>query len=305
MSDAQLIELELLVQEALRTGDRSALDLRGFGVTSVVLAAPVGAPVVACKRVPPFRDRAAFDRYRAVVLRNIDELRAAGVDVVETEVRLVEAGGQEVGFVVQPLLPPGSLGEAVLEAAEPAADHPLLVAIVDAVARSTTPQRGLDAQIGNWAVVDGRIRFVDVTTPFLFEDDGRLAMDLDVFLVAGPPVMRPLYRRELPKSMARWVDPRHALLDLAGNLYKLNLDDWVEPVIEASASVADPPLSVSEARDYYDGEVKTWSMLHRVLKGYDWWVRKVRRRVPPGFLPPPDYDAAAWKAKKVRFREHR
>jgi Family of unknown function (DUF6206) len=299
ISDAELAQLEVLVQEALRTGDRSALDLRGFGVTSVVLAAPVGEPVAACKRVPPFRDRAAVDRYGEVVLRNIDELRAAGVDVIETEVRLVEVGGHLVGYVVQPLLPPATLGEAVLKASEPRADHSLLTAIVDAVARSTTPQRGLDAQIGNWAVVEGAVRFLDVTTPFLFEADGRLAMDLDVFLVAGPPALRPLYRRELPKSMARWVDPRHALVDLAGNLYKLDLDNWVEPVIEASSAVADPPLTVAEARDYYDGEVKTWSMLHRVLRGYEWWTRSVRRRVPAGFLPPADYDPAAWKVKKA------
>ena len=92
--------------EALVTGDRSALDLRGFGVTSVVLAAPTGAPTAACKRVPPFRDRATFERYRDVVLHNIDELRASGVDVVETEVRLVEQGGRLVGYVVQPLLDP-------------------------------------------------------------------------------------------------------------------------------------------------------------------------------------------------------
>jgi Family of unknown function (DUF6206) len=302
ITDAQLVDLEAQVQDALARNDRSALDLRGFGVTSVVLAAPVGAPVVACKRVPPFRDRAAFERYREVVLRNIDELRAAGVDVIGTDVRLVDTGPHLVGYVVQPLLARETLGEAVLEASEPSADHPLLTAIVEAVAAATTPQRGLDAQIGNWAVVDGRVRFLDVTTPFLFHPDGSLAMELDVFLVAGPPVMRPLYRRELPKSMARWVEPRHALLDLAGNLYKLDLDDWVEPVIEATAGVADPGLTVEEARTYYDGEVKTWSMLHRVLRSYDWWQRRVRRRTPLAFLPPPDYDAAAWKAKRAAWR---
>ena len=72
-------------------------------------------------------------------------------------------------------------------------------------------------------------------------------------------------------------------------------------MIEASATVADPPLTVTEARDYYDGEVKTWTLLHRVLRGYDWWLRTVRRRTPAGFLPPPDYDPVAWKAKKAGF----
>ena len=152
--------------------------------------------------------------------------------------------------------------------------------------------------MGNWAVVDGRVVYVDVTTPFLVDEDGELVMDLDVFLEAGPPLMRPIYRRELPKSMKRWLDPRHSLLDLLGNLYKLDLDDWVEPIIEATEGRVDPPITVAEARDYYDGEVKTWTMLHRVLKGYDWWQRRVRRTTPNGFLPPPDYDPVAWKAKQ-------
>jgi hypothetical protein len=298
ITDDELAALEAEVQRALASGDRSGLDLRGFGVTSVVLAAPVDAPTVACKRVPPFEDRAAFERYREVVTRNIDEFRDAGVDVVDTEVRLIDHGGQLVGFVVQPLLAPDTLGEAMLGGAEPSATHPLVVAIVEHVLSATTDRRGLDAQVGNWAIVDGRVVYVDVTTPFLFDEDGELVMDLGVFLEAGPPIMRPIYRRELPTTMKRWLDPRHALLDLVGNLYKLDLDNWVEPIIEATSGRVDPPLTVAEAREYYDGEVKTWTMLHRVLRGYAWWQRRVRRTTPTGFLPPPDYDPIAWKAKQ-------
>lgn len=298
IADAELVALESEVQRALVSGDRSALDLRGFGVTSVVLAAPISAPRVACKRVPPFRSRESFRRYREIVLRNIDELRGAGVDVIDTDVRLIEHDRRLVGFVVQPLLAADSLGESVLAEAEPSPTHPLVTAIVDNVLSATTARRGLDAQLGNWAVVDGSVVLLDVTTPFLFDDDGRLEMDLDVFLDAGPPLLRPIYRRELPTTMRRWTDPRHSLLDLVGNLYKLDLDGWVAPVIEATAGRVDPPITVDEARDYYGGEVSTWTMLHRAMKGYEWWQRRVRRTTPDGFVPPPDYDPAAWKAKQ-------
>ncbi len=301
ISDDDLRTLETEVQRALATGDRSRLDLRGFGVTSVVLAAPRGAPTVAVKRVPPFRDAAGFERYRDVVVRNIDELRARGVDVIETEVRLIEHDGRLVGYLVQPLLPPGSLGEAVLKEAEPSPTHPLVAAMVRHVMEATTSRRGLDAQVGNWAVVDGRIVYLDVTTPFSADEAGELEMDLDVFLLSGPPVMRPIYQRQLPPSMLRWLEPRHALLDLVGNLYKLDLDDWVEPILVATAGQVDPPITVDEARQYYDGEVKTWTMLHRVLRGYDGWQRRIRRRPPQMFLPPPDYDPVAWKAKKATW----
>ena len=298
ITDTELAALEDEVQRALASGDRSGLDMRGFGVTSVVLAAPVGAPMVACKRVPPFKDRAAFDRYGAVVIRNIDEFREAGIDVVDTEVRLIEHGDRLVGFVVQPLLAPDTLGEAVLKHAEPAADHPLVAAMVNHVLNATTDRRGLDAQVGNWAIVEGRVVYLDVTTPFLFDQHGELVMDLDVFLEAGPPVLRPMYRHQLPKAMRRWLDPRHALLDLIGNLYKLDLDDWVEPIIAATVGRVDPPLTVVEARRYYGGEVKTWSMLHRALRGYEWWQRRVRRTTPNMFVPPPDYDPVAWRTKQ-------
>jgi hypothetical protein len=286
------------VQRALATGDRSGLDLRGFGVSSVVLAAPVGAPTAACKRVPPFRDRATFERYRQVVLHNIDELRAGGVTVVDTDVRLIEHGGHLVGYVVQPLLPAESLGEAILKASPPRADHPLVTAMVAHVLAATTERRGIDAQVGNWAVVDGVVSYLDVTTPFSVDEHGELEMDLDVFLTSGPPPLRPLYRRELPRSMTRWLEPRHALVDLVGNLYKLDLDDWVEPIIEATRGRVDPPISVTEAREYYDGEVKTWTLLHKALVGYAWWQRAVRRQVPSAFVPPADYDPVAWKAKQ-------
>ncbi len=298
ISDAELEALEVVVQEALRTGDRSALDLRGFGVTSVVLAAPIDSPRVACKRVPPFADHESFAAYRAVVDANVAALREAGIDVVDTEVRLVEHGGHLAGYVVQPLLPVECLGEAVLKRSAPSVDHPLVVAMVDHVMTATTDRLGVDAQVGNWAVVDDRVTYIDVTTPFMVDAQGDLEVDLDVFLRAGPPLMRPIYLRELPTSMKRWLAPRHALLDLVGNLYKLDLDDWVEPIIAVTAGRVDPPITVEEARDYYSGEVKTWTLLNRVLRGYDAWRRKVRRRPPTMFVPPPDYDPVAWKAKQ-------
>jgi len=302
ISDAELVELEALVQEALRSGDRSALDLRGFGVTSVVLAAPVGSPRVAGKRVPPFVDHEAFAAYRRVVLDNVAALTAAGLHVVDTDVRLVELGGHLAGYVVQPLLPVDALAEAVLKASAPSPEHPLVVAVVDHVMTATSDCLGVDAQVGNWAVVDGVVAYIDVTTPFSVDDQGDIEVDLDVFLRSGPPIMRPIYLRELPTSMKRWLDPRHALLDLVGNLYKLDLDDWVQPIIAATAGRVEPPITVEEARDYYSGEVKTWTMLNRVLRAYDWWRRKVRRHAPTMFVPPPDYDPVAWKAKQAAWR---
>ncbi len=99
--------------------------------------------------------------------------------------------------------------------------------------------------------------------------------------------------------MQRWLDLRRALLDLIGNLYKLDLDDWVQPVIDATAVRVDPPLTIAEAREYFGGEVATWSILHRALRGYEWWQRRVRGTAPNMFVPPPDDDPAAGREQAM------
>ena len=111
----ELRALEDEVSVALATRDPSRLSLLGHGEVSLVLGWPPGQPRVACKRLPPFRDAAAFGRYAAVVRRYIDELRAGGVRVVETELQhLVRPDGRIVGFHVQSALPAGALGSAIL-----------------------------------------------------------------------------------------------------------------------------------------------------------------------------------------------
>ncbi len=304
ISDEELVQLESDVGRALDGKGQEQLNIMGYGVTAVVFGVPADAPTVVAKRLPPGATQAEFDHHRDLVLDYVDQMRHAGVAVLDTEVKGVPSEGPDggiTGYVLQPVLDKAALGPSVLRGADPAEGHPLVSTIVDLVAGFTTDRRGIDAQITNWAWVDGSHRYIDVTTPFLLDDDGNVAVDLEIFLKAAPAVAKGQYRKELPGAISRYCDTRFTLVDLCGLLYKDDLDDWVPVVIEACNEVVDRPITIDEARKHYDGEVKTWSLMNRALRADRWWQRNVRRRRYGFFVPPMEYDPKKWKAKKKAF----
>lgn len=306
ITDEELVQLEADVGRALDGGGDDGLKIIGYGVTAVVFGVPaVGETRVVAKRLPPFPDAGAFERHRDLILDYVGQMRQAGVAVLDTEVRSVPAegstSGRITGYVVQPALDPSTLGPAILRGADPAEGHPLVATVVEQIAGFTTDRRGIDGQITNWAWVDGSHRYIDVTTPFMVDEAGAPLLDLEVFLEAAPSVAKPIYRKELPPAISRYCDPRVTMVDLCGLLYKDDLDEWVPVVIEECNRVADPPITIEEARKYYDGESKTWSLMNRVQRVDRWWQRNVRRRRYDFFVPPMEYDPKKWKAKKKAF----
>lgn len=304
ISDEELVQLESDVGKALDGKGQEQLNIMGYGVTAVVFGVPAGAPTVVAKRLPPGATQAEFDHHRDLVLDYVDQMRHAGVAVLDTEVKGVPSEGPAggiTGYVLQPVLDKATLGPSILRGADPAEGHPLVSTIVELVAGFTTDRRGIDAQITNWAWVDGSHRYIDVTTPFVLDDDGKVAVDLEIFLKAAPAVAKGQYRKELPGAISRYCDTRFTLVDLCGLLYKDDLDDWVPVVIEECNKVVDRPITIDEARKHYDGEVKTWSLMNRALRADRWWQRNVRRRRYGFFVPPMEYDPKKWKAKKKAF----
>jgi 4-amino-4-deoxychorismate lyase len=70
--------------------------------------------------------------------------------VVDATVMATEHARGVVGYVVQPLLEPSSLGHLVLAAAEPDADHPFLKAPAESLA-VVSPTFSIDAQVTNFS----------------------------------------------------------------------------------------------------------------------------------------------------------
>lgn len=283
---SELRALEDEVSVALKTRDPGRLPLLGHGEISLVLGWPPDHPRVACKRLPPFRDATAFGHYARVVRRYVDELRAGGVRVVETDLQhLVRPDGHVVGFHVQPVLPAGTIGVAMLRDGDASHGHPIVPAVVDAVVGVTHPRLGVDSQLSNWAWLDGEPWQLDLTTPFLLDEHRRPAFDLTPFLAALPAPVRPLVQREMRALIRRWTTARGALLDMTANLLKERLDAWVDPVLaEVNARIA-LPISRDEAARVYAGDRRLWPLLFRLERANRWWQQNVRRR-PFEFLVP-------------------
>lgn len=287
---ASLAELESRVRDSLRTGDESGLDVIGYGEVSTVLRWPPGTGDRACKRLPRFASRAPFDAYAALFEETIAAMRDAGIDVVDSELHtLEEPDGSVTAYCVQPLLPGESLGPSVLRAADPTGGaHPMLPAIASAVQGFCTAERGIDGQVSNWAWDGGRLRYLDVTTPFVRDTAGRWRLDLAVFGASLPALVRaPVLRFVLPGIEAKYHDPRHVLLDMAGNLHKERLAAWVPVWLEVANEVVDPPITADEVRRFYASDARTWAVMQSVRRLDRWWQRRVRRRTYPVLLPGP------------------
>lgn len=279
LSDVELSRVEDAVDRALDTADAGGLAVLGHGEISVTVGWPTDRPVWACKRLPPFPDRAAFATYRALVEEYVGRLDAAGVCVVPTETRAIDrADASVVGYLVQPALDPASLAPAVLRGADPVEGHPLIPAIVDAVLACSDGRTGIDAQVTNWAWIDGRACNLDMNTPFLYDAEGRPRIDVGLFVAALPWVLRATQRRAAAKIAARWSSPRWALLDMAMNLYKDRLDDWIPVVLAAANPRLDEPIDPAELKRRYDKEARLWVQMHRLKQIDRWWQQRVRRR---------------------------
>lgn len=288
LRDDDLAALEELVGEALASGDEERLPVLGYGEISLVLAWPAETPRFACKRMPAFGARAAFEAYRRTIEDYVERLAAAGINVAPTSTRAVEqADGSVVAYLVQPILAAESLAPALLHRADPAVGHPLVTAIADAAAAAVSPEAGIDAQLANWAWEDGRLTYIDVSTPMLWDERGTLLLDLDPLAQAYPAILRPPLRHLVaPKILDGYRNLRGVYQDLTGNLIKERLEQWLVPFLDAVNRHLDDPLTEDGVRRYYRSDARLWALLLR-LRRLDRAWRLRTGRIYPFLLPGP------------------
>ena len=287
LSEEELRELEMNVESALDQADESRLVVLGGGEISLVLGWPPADPAFACKRLPVFPSPTRFDAYRKTLVDYLDALKENGVDVVETELIPIERGdGTVVGYAVQPVLPAETLGPAVLRAADPAAGHPLVDAIVETAFAAIRPELGIDAQLSNWTWDESRLLYLDVTTPMIWAPDGSPRLDLDLLVSSLPAISRvPVKRLLAPRILDAYRHRRGVANDLLGNLIKERLDAWIPAFLKPVNRSLDLPISEQEVRDYYRSDARLWEWLLRIRRLDRAWQRHVRRRTYPLLLP--------------------
>lgn len=288
VADAELARLEADVAHALVTGSADHLTRLGHGEITLVLGWPPDRPTVACKRLPVFPDDHAAATWGALIRQYVDELAGRGVEAVPWRWRTTPAAGGGVsGWVLQPVLERSALATDLL-AHHPGAAEGVFASILDHVVEVVDDRVGLDAQLSNWAVLDGGLGYFDVTTPLLNDDAGRPRMDLGVLTAPLPAALRPAVRRFVaPGIVGAYHRPRDVAVDLVGNLLKERLDHLVPVALAAAAERLDPPIDAEEVRRWYRSDARTWEVLLRLRRADRWWQQRVRRRTSPFLLPDP------------------
>lgn len=281
--------LEENVTQALSSGDSSGLEVLGYGEISPVLALRSDGGGAACKRLPPFADERDFEAYRSAFEAQIEAFGRGGIPVLATALhRVARRGGGPVAYCVQPLVEREALLPARMTREREAWARERVENVMDLALAYVSPGRGLDAQLSNWAVVDGRLAYLDVTTPLLRDEEGRERLDVDVFLASLPWALRGLVKRLAVRGILdAYYSPRGVLRDLLANLVKEGLGGHLPGLLPVAARRVDPPLGADEVRRHYARDARTWQALQRLRRLDRAWQRHVRRRPYPFLLPGP------------------
>lgn len=282
LSPAELDALDRSVRRMLATGRREGVEIIGAGELTCV----VDWKGFACKRLPPFDAPGRLDAYARLLDQYVGELRRAGIAVVETAAQSVEAEGAHVAYIVQRRVPAGTLLPTVLRPlpAEEAAGF--LLPILDHVDACVAAGIGIDAQLSNWSVRDGRPLLLDVTTPMLRDAQGRDLLDTEVFVVMLPVLLRGIVRRFLVGDiLEKNFDHRRILLDLVGNLPNYGLGHLTDASLPLVNARLEKPLTLADVLRYRREEWWTWRLIRRSLEAEQFWRRRILRRQNLNLLP--------------------
>lgn len=286
-SAAGLAALETRVEHALTTGDESGIEVLGYGEISCVLAWRDDGRNIAAKRLPLFESNERFTAYRRAFDAYLEALTAAGVPVAPSRLETTQAAdGRLAVWCTQPLLDPHTIAPKWLSSADDEGARRLFAQVAALVCSTVTPHLGLDGQLSNWAVVDGGLLYFDVTTPMMRDNEGREALDTELFLASLPAALRPLVRRFLLRSILEtYYQQREVLRDLLANLFKEGMGHLLPIGLEIVNEELSSPLNEAEVRRYYRDDARMWALLQRLRRADRWWQRRVRCRQYPFLLP--------------------
>lgn len=262
-------------------------ELIGYGEISAIFRIR-GQADVAYKRMPLFADRAAAEKYASQYHEYCGLLAEAGLDLPESETRIVEFPGRPVVlYIAQAALPLERFAHQLIhtvpqEDIEALFDRAVLE--IDKVwtfnaSRGPSLELALDGQLSNWVFLQEetgpRILYVDTSTP-LYRKDGVEQLDPELFLESVPWFLRWIVRRLfLDDVMNRYYDQKQVFIDLAANLYKEQRPDLVRPAVEIINDRAPeglPDLTVEEVDRYYREDKLIWG-LFLAFRRIDRWLR--------------------------------
>lgn len=289
VTTSEIKVLEQRLEEAVQAGHAEGVDVIGYGEITIGVKLSTSHGDFACKRLVPFSSREAAERYGALIGSYVEQLEARGIDVVETETPILERPEGHVLYCVQPLLAPGTLGPAFLrnKSAEEAA--PYVRRIFELIEASVTPSLAPDGQLSNWAFQGDRLRYLDVGTPFLRDQEGNQLVDFAEQTRALPAPVRVIVNRFLLRGILdAYHSTRGQAVDFLGNLIKEGLGDIFPPLVPIANEVfrLAPEITEREVRAHYKSDAQTWAFMQAARRADRWVYRNIRRKPYPYLLPP-------------------
>ncbi len=289
VTTSEIKVLEQRLEEAVQAGHAEGLDVIGYGEITIGVKLSTSHGDFACKRLVPFSSREAAERYGALIGSYVEQLEARGIDVVETETPILERPEGHVLYCVQPLLATGTLGPAFLrnKSAEEAA--PYVRRIFELIEASVTPSLAPDGQLSNWAFQGDRLRYLDVGTPFLRDQEGNQLVDFAEQTRALPAPVRVIVNRFLLRGILdAYHSTRGQAVDFLGNLIKEGLGDIFPPLVPIANEVfrLAPEITEREVRAHYKSDAQTWAFMQAARRADRWVYRNIRRKPYPYLLPP-------------------
>jgi Family of unknown function (DUF6206) len=287
ISEQESVAVEAAVQGALKRRSADRLNVLGFGEITVVVGWPTDLPTHAIKRLPPVAERSRLERYAALIDEYCTRLGDRGVTVApHTSIIVPAERNTWTLHVAQPLYPGSSLVTQLMRT-----DGPEVSGQVDAIVdhvMCADERLGIDAQLTNWVIDHGHPTLIDTTTPMMRDDDGTFVLDIDMMLTPFPAVARPTLRRYVvPDILARYHDPRSIAIDIAANLHREALADWIPAVVRRANTHLGEPIRSDEVEAYYRTDAKRWGKRQRVKRINRAWTTTIRRRTYPVLLPGP------------------
>jgi len=223
ISEQVLLGLEQQVEQALRSGVQENLDILGYGEISTVLNLRMSSGRFACKRLPLFESQRQIERYKECFELYIEKLTERGVNLAKSSLEVVKRDDDKfVGYCIQPALSLDFLATEILARTPEKKAQELFSSLVTVVTQAIEEDKlGLDAQLSNWAFIDDKVVYFDVTTPMIRDEEGKELLDLDIFLASLPWAIRGIVRKWMLKDILdHYYFVRNVLLDLLANLYQ-------------------------------------------------------------------------------------
>ncbi|MGB5703857.1 MAG: DUF6206 family protein [Polyangiales bacterium] len=287
--DSEIEAFEQRLGEAVRVGSASDFDVIGYGEITVAVKLSTAEGDFVCKRLAPLSSRESAARIADAIARYVSALEACGIDVVETDTPFMQGPYSWVLYCVQPMLAPGSLGPDFLrgKTAEEAAPH--VRRIFERIRDSVTPSLAPDGQLSNWAFDGDRLRYFDVGTPFLRDEEGRELFDFTEVVRALPGPIRILVQRFLLKGILdNYHSVRGQALDFLGNLIKEGLGEIFPALIPLANEVFElsPGITEQQVRAHYKSDAQTYALMQAARRADRWVHQRMLRKPYPYLLPP-------------------